>query len=214
MATARLEWTSVPRWTTPELPAAASYLACWFGDAAATLVRSLLADAGSDAGRPAGSDAGRPADPDGRPVAGRPVRLAGFPRHWDAAVESQLRGLIGDCRMGVRIIAAGPESLVLRVLAVARELGASDEELVLISTEATEAVGTAGPQDTAGPGYVCGVARRRVFCAPCRAAFDTVAAIGGTTVCPGCAAELVVDYRFSRPHAAYFGWPARLDLHR
>jgi hypothetical protein len=209
MATARLEWTSVPRWTTPELPAAASYLACWFGDAAATLVRSLLADAGSDAGRPA--------DPDGRPVAGRPVRLAGFPRRWNDAVESELRELIGDCRMGVMIIAAGPESLILRVLAVARELGASDEELVLIpteATEATEAVGTAGPDGTAGPGYIRGVAPRRVFCAPCRAAFDTVAAIGGTTVCPGCAAELVVDYRFSRPHAAYFGWPARLDLHR
>lgn len=206
MATARLEWTSVPRWTTPELPAAASYLACWFGDAAASLVRSLLADAGPDAGRPVG--------PDGGPVAGRPARFAGFPRRWDTAVESELRELIGDCRMGVRIIAAGPESLVLRVLAVARELGASDEELVLIATEGVEAVGAADPASAAGPGNVYGVAPRRVFCAPCRRAFDAVAAIGATTACPGCAAELVVDYRFSRPHAAYFGWPARLDLHR
>ena len=38
--------------------------------------------------------------------------------------------------------------------------------------------------------------------------------MGGIVTCPGCATPLIVDHRFSRPHAAYFGWPAGLDLHR
>ena len=45
-------------------------------------------------------------------------------------------------------------------------------------------------------------------------AVHAVAALGGVVACPGCHAGLVVDHRFSRAHAAYFGWPARLDLHR
>jgi hypothetical protein len=34
MTPAGLAWTSVPRWRAPVLPAAASYLACWFGEQA------------------------------------------------------------------------------------------------------------------------------------------------------------------------------------
>lgn len=200
MASACLEWTSVPRWPFPELPAAASYLACWFGDEAAPRVRALLA----------GADRGAP------------VRMAAFPQRWDDAAEAELRRLIGECRMGVRIVLAGPESLVMRSVAIARQLGASDEELLPVAIEAaTDATGvkiTARSAERPGRGpsvtYVAGVTQRRVFCAPCRLTFDAVAAIGGTTACPGCAAELIVDYRFSRAHAAYFGWPAGLDLHR
>jgi hypothetical protein len=216
MASARLEWTSVPRWTSPELPAAASYLVCWFGTEAGRRARALLARA----------------DP------GVPRRMAGFADRWDAAAEAELRRLLGECHTGVRIVLAGPESIVMRSVAVARQLGASDEELVPVAIEATDdahaagAAGTTGTTDTTGTEitarsaerlppaesvrgeYVSGIAERRVFCAPCRLAFDAVAAIGGTTTCPGCAAELIVDYRFSRPHAAYFGWPTGLDLHR
>lgn len=186
MASARLEWTSVPCWPSPELPAAASYLACWFGDAARSRVQALLAGA----------------DP------GVPVRTAGLADRWDDAVEAELRRLIGECRMGVRIVLAGRESIVMRSAAVARQLGAGTDELVPIAIEGAEAA------EVVQGGYVSGIAMRRVFCAPCRLTFDAVAAIGGTAACPGCAAELIVDYRFSRPHAAYFGWPTGLDLHR
>jgi hypothetical protein len=183
MDSARLEWTSVPRWTPPELPAAASYLACWFGDEAGRRARALLAGAGPDV----------------------PVRIAGFADRWDTEAEAGLRRLIGACHTGVRIILAGPESIVMRSLAVARELGATDEELVPVAIEAV----------AAGPGgYITGLAGRRIFCAGCRSSFDAVAALGSTVACPGCAAELFVDRRFSRPHAAYFGWPAGLDLHQ
>jgi hypothetical protein len=183
----RLRWTSVPRWTEPRLPAAASYLACWFGDAGERRARALL----------------QGADP------AVPVRTAAFAAGWDPATEETLRGLVRACFSGVRIILAGPEAVVLRAAAVARQLGAVTEELVLVPTEI--AAGDASP-DAAG--YVSGPAGRRVFCAGCRAAFDTVAALGGRVTCPGCAAGLTVDHRYSRAHAAYFGWPAGLDLHR
>jgi len=203
---ARLEWTSVPRWPPSELPAAASYLACWFGDAARTRTRELLAGA----------------DPR------VPVRMAGFAAVWDAGAEAELRRLMSDCVTGARIVLAGPESIVMRAMAVARQFGAATDELVPVAIEAAGPAGPAGPPGPAGRagaehptaaedihrGYVSGVAGRRVFCAACRRSFDAVAAIGGIVACTGCAAELIVDYRFSRPHAAYFGWPAGLDLHR
>ena len=184
----RLRWTSVPRWRVPELPAAASYLACWFGPAGQRQAEALLSAA----------------------PPGVPVRTAGFAGHWEPAAEAGLRRLLADSFAGVRIILAGPESVVLRAAALARRLGATSEELVLIAAE------TAGAADAAGPdgAYVDGPAARRVFCATCRQPFDAVAALGGIVTCPGCATALSVDHRFSRPHAAYFGWPAGLDLHR
>ncbi len=185
----RLRWTSVPRWTAPALPAAASYLACWFGDAGERCARALLDGA----------------DPQ------TPVRTAAFTAAWDPAAEETLRRLIGMSFAGVRIILAGPEATVLRAAAVARQLGAVTEELVLVPTEIVGAGGEAGPDAAV---YVSGAAPRRVFCAACRAALDAVAALGGRVTCPGCTAKLTVDHRFSRAHAAYFGWPAGLDLHR
>ena len=176
----------MPRWAVPALPAAASYLACWFGPAGRRRARALLAAAAPDV----------------------PVRTAGFPGHWDAAAEAELRGLLGDCLAGVRIILAGPESVVTaRRGPRAAARGATSEELVLIATERR---GGRAPAAR----YVDGPAGRRVFCAACRQPFDAVAALGGVVTCPGCATALIVDHRFSRPHAAYFGWPAGLDLHR
>lgn len=191
VARERLRWTSVPRWRAPELPAAASYLACWFGAAGQRQAEALLSAA----------------------PPGVPVRTAGFAGHWDPAAEAGLRRLLADSFAGVRIILAGPESVVLRAAALARGLGATSEELVLIAAEAADAADAAG---AAGPdgAYVDGPAARRVFCATCRQPFDAVAAMGGIVTCPGCATALIVDHRFSRPHAAYFGWPAGLDLHR
>jgi uncharacterized protein YndB with AHSA1/START domain len=179
---ARLRWTSVPRWPVPELPAAACYLACCFGDAGERRARTLLETAGP----------------------GVPVRTETFADQWDAAVQATLGRLIDESFAGVRVILAGPESVVMRAAALAKRLGATSEELVLIAVDSPP-----GPS-----ACVTGTAARRVFCAACRAAFDAVAALGEDVTCPGCAATLTVDRRFSRPHAAYFGWPAGLDPHR
>jgi hypothetical protein len=187
-----LRWTSVPRWHVPELPAAASYLACWFGPAGRRQAEALLSAAAPDV----------------------PLRTAGFAGHWDSAAEDELRRLLGDCLAGVRIILAGPESVVMRAAALARQFGAASEELVLIATEAAGATGATEAAGTGSGEYVAGPAGRRVFCATCRESFDAVATLGGIVTCPGCATALIMDHRFSRPHAAYFGWPARLDLHR
>jgi dimethylamine monooxygenase subunit C len=177
-----LEWTSVPRWRAPDLPAAASYLACWFGSQARAAVTELLARA--------------------RP--GARVTTGAFPARWDAATEAGLARLLRDCRTGVRIVLAGPEATVMRARALARAHGAVAEELVLLADEAA-ASGYAA--------YCVGPAGRRVFCVTCRRPFDAVAALGELVTCPGCGAGLAVDHRFSRPHAAYFGWPRGLDRH-
>lgn len=174
-----LEWTSVPRWRVPALPAAASYLGCWFGDRAGHRVMKLLDSAASDI----------------------PVTTAAFPARWDAMAEAGLARLLGECRTGVRIVLAGPEAVVMRAQALARQLGATAEELVLLADEATETQYATGPEE------------RRVFCVTCRRPFEAVAALGELVTCPGCGAALTVDQRFSRPHAAYFGWPSGLDLH-
>src|ERR1700761_7182514 len=94
----RLRWTSVPRWAAPALPAAASYLACWFGPDGRRRARALLA----------GAAPGVPGGP------------AVFPAPGEDAAEAELRGLLADCLAGVRIIVAGPESAVMRAAALAR----------------------------------------------------------------------------------------------
>jgi hypothetical protein len=181
---ADLQWTSVPRWRAPELPAAAAYLACWFGDPARAAVAQLLARA--------------------RPVT--TVTTAAFPAQWDAPTEAELARLLDRCRTGVRIVLAGPEATVMRAQALARAHGATAEELVLLADEAMTREGTVRE-------YPAGRSARRVFCVTCRHPFETVAALGELVTCPGCGAGLAVDYRFSRPHAAYFGWPSGLDRH-
>jgi dimethylamine monooxygenase subunit C len=112
-----LRWSSMPHW--PEqvpLPAAVSYLACWFSDQARSRVARLLAAAGPDV----------------------PVTSAALLAAWDDAVEVTLARLLGDCRTGVRIILAGPEASVMRAAAVARSHGAVTEELVLLADEALQ----------------------------------------------------------------------------
>jgi hypothetical protein len=182
-----LEWTSVPRWCAAdavELPQAASYLAVWFGDQGRRHVAALLA----------------------RADRGVPVRRAGFPGQWTSRTESELRRLVGGCFTGVRIVLAGPEVIVMRAMAIARELGASTEELMLLADEA----GDLG----AGERAIGSVIERRVYCAACRGVSRVTAAIGAAVTCRACGARLSVDRRFSRPHAAYYGWPAGLDLKR
>jgi hypothetical protein len=127
-----------------------------------------------------------------------PVQRAGFAAQWGPEAEAELGRLIGECRTGVRIILAGPEAVVMRAMSVAREHGARGEELVPVAVEATG-------EQAGGPSV------RRVCCAACGRGFDAVAAPGGTVSCPGCAALLTVEARFSRSHAAYLGWPPGLD---
>jgi hypothetical protein len=179
MTTADLHRASAPRWRDPELPAAASYLACWFGEQARERAEQLLAGA----------------DPQ------VPVRRAGFGGEWNEAAEAELGALIGESRTGVRIILAGPEAVVMRAMALAREHGACTAELVPVAVEAVAAGGDDG-------GHVAGPTVRRVYCVTCGRPFDAVAALGGTVSCPGCAAVLTVDSRFSRSRAAYLGWPS------
>src|SRR5262245_54111650 len=148
---ADLQWTSVPRWTGPVLPPAASYLACWFSDVARQQVAALLATA----------------DP------AVPVTAAGLGPGWDARAEASLTRLLGACCTGVRIILAGPEAVVMRAAALARQVGAVSEELVLL---ADEAAGAGDGQQSAE--YHVAAGDRQVYCVTCQHPFGTVAALG------------------------------------
>ncbi|HEY1705821.1 MAG TPA: dimethylamine monooxygenase subunit DmmA family protein [Trebonia sp.] len=125
---------------------------------------------------------------------------------WDAAAEAELRDLLGGCVTGVRIVLAGPEAIVRQAAALARELGALDEELVLV-LEDTSGAGGAG--DGAGGSFPC-----RVFCSTCRRPFDATGGVGDVVTCPDCNSALIVDRRFSPVHAAYYGWPSDLTVRR
>jgi hypothetical protein len=114
MTTADLRWASAPRWRAAELPAAPSYLACWFGEQARQRAEELLAAADPQA----------------------PVQRAGFADQWSPAAEAELGRLIGECRTGVRIILAGSEAVVMRAMSLAREHGACSEELFPVAVEA------------------------------------------------------------------------------
>jgi hypothetical protein len=132
------------------------------------------------------------------------VTTAAFPARWEPATKAELTRLLGDCRTGVRIILAGPEATVMRAQALARAQGATAGELVLLADEAAPGGGIAGQ-------YATGPSARRVFCVTCQRPIEAVAALGGHVTCPGCGSGLTVDQRFSRAHAAYFGWPSGLD---
>ncbi|HUN30431.1 MAG TPA: hypothetical protein VMU95_00310 [Trebonia sp.] len=114
MTTADSRRASMPRWRAPELPAAASYLACWFGERAREQAEDLLATADQQV----------------------PVQRAGFPAQWSPAAEAELGRLVGDSRTGVRIILAGPEAVVARAMSLARQHGACSAELVPVPVEA------------------------------------------------------------------------------
>jgi DNA-directed RNA polymerase subunit RPC12/RpoP len=134
-------------------------------------------------------------------VTGHPAPLPSDASHlacwfggtWDADAEAELRGLLAGCVTGVRIVLAGPEAIVRQAAALARELGAIDEELVLV------------PEESAG---------RRVFCSTCRRPFDATGGVGDIVTCPDCGSTLVVDRRFSPAHAAYYGWPSDMRVRR
>jgi DNA-directed RNA polymerase subunit RPC12/RpoP len=129
---------------------------------------------------------------------------------WNAAAEAELRGLLGGCVTGVRIVLAGPEAIVRQAAALARELGAVDEELVLVPEEASTGGGAGGDTaDGGGGSFPC-----RVFCSTCRRPFDATGGVGAVVTCPDCDSTLIVDRRFSPAHAAYYGWPSDLKVRR
>jgi hypothetical protein len=152
-------------------------------------------------------------------VTGHPAPLPSDASHlacwfgdtWDADTEAELRDLFGGCVVGVRIVLAGPEAVVRRAAALARALGAIDEELVLVLEDTS---GAGGADDGGSGGGGGGSIPCRVFCSTCRRPFDATGGIGDIVTCPDCDSTLVVDRRFSPAHAAYYGWPSDMEVRR
>jgi hypothetical protein len=138
---------------------------------------------------------------------------------WDADTEAELRRLLGGCVVGVRIVLAGPEAIVRRAAALARTLGAVDEELILVMDDPSGADGADGADGASGPddGGVSGADGSipcRVFCSTCRRPFDATGGVGAVVTCPDCDSTLIVDRRFSPVHAAHYGWPSDMKVRR
>jgi dimethylamine monooxygenase subunit C len=92
---------------------------------------------------------------------------------------------LAGARVGLRVMAAGPELTVLDVLRTARAAGAIDEELRLFVTDARV---------------------RRVQCPHCHEHTEGEVAIGGVLPCSGCGRRLFVYHHVSRLHGAYLGF--------
>lgn len=105
----------------------------------------------------------------------------------DAELLASARRALRDATVGVRIVIAAPEAEAYALRDLALGEGAVDAELVLQVTAA---------------------AQLRVYCAHCRTVASTERAVGERLDCPGCGAELLIYYHFSRRHAAYLGYMA------
>jgi dimethylamine monooxygenase subunit C len=96
-----------------------------------------------------------------------------------------LRTALERARVGVRIMAAGPELEVLDIAGAARAAGAIDAELGCFVTDDSV---------------------RRVQCPHCHAHTEARVAVGETVPCAGCARSLIVYHHVSRRHGAYLGY--------
>jgi DNA-directed RNA polymerase subunit RPC12/RpoP len=156
------EHTSVPRW--PERPP----------DVDVSGLSFLVISCGAQ-GR-------RTASRWGREILARGAKLERFhgprPAVW-------LTGQLSRARVGVRVMAAGPQLELLDVLRAARAQGMIDAELVL---------------------YVTDAARLRVHCAHCGTDTESAVQIGEVIACAGCGRRLVVYHHVSRPRGAHLGY--------
>jgi hypothetical protein len=96
-----------------------------------------------------------------------------------------LAGRLTKARVGVRVMAAGPQLELLDVLRAARSAGMIDAELAL---------------------HVVGAKRLRVHCAHCGADTEADVGIGELIGCAGCGRSLLVYHHVSRPRGAHLGY--------
>ena len=169
-----LELTSVPAWAVePTCPPADLTGRYW----------TVLA-VGSDAAPIAARwiDEIRAAHPNARP------RL-----HQVADADAACAALdadLADAKVGWRLLLAGPAHACLRVRARALELGATDDETTIASTE---------------------VATREIYCAHCRSTTTAATGMSEEITCSGCARRLFVYYHVSRRIGAHLGFATTAD---
>ncbi len=123
-------------------------------------------------------------DPDLRPG----DRLVRVPVGGDPA--ALLERVLPTLVTGTRLLVTGPETAVQAVRAAALRGGALDEEIVLVPTDAGDAV-----RD------------RTVHCGHCHHRSVVHADIGDAVVCPGCGLVLHLAGHHSRRLAAFLGAP-------
>lgn len=163
--------TSVPRWPRqpPGVdPAGTGYLVVSAGRAGAAVAAGWIREIQDRA----------------RPVWGFHDDSA--PGRGDRAATALISALSG-ATVGVRIMVAGPELVVLDCAAVARAAGAIDAEITQ---------------------HVCATELRRVHCSHCATPNVSAVAVGDTLTCRGCERRLVVYHHVSRRLGAYLGFVA------
>lgn len=97
---------------------------------------------------------------------------------------------LADARVGWRLLLAGPAHVCLRVRARALELGATDDEITVASTE---------------------VDTREVYCAHCRSTTTGATGLSQEITCPDCGRRLFVYYHVSRRLGAHLGFATHAD---
>ena len=168
--------TSVPRWPAAPNgvdPNGVSYLVVAAGPAGAEVAARWI-DEIHRAGKPVWSHhEGAPGGPSGVDPG--------------AACSAALAEELGHARVGVRVMVAGPELVVLDCLRAARDAGALEAELTAHVTDS---------------------ATKRIYCSHCRTCTEAEVAVAATLSCAGCGRKLVVYHHVSRRHGAYLGFMA------
>jgi hypothetical protein len=118
------------------------------------------------------------------------------PRHdlrFDAATPdalTELRSVLGQSHVGVRLVIAGPTGDVRTAAAAAAECGLQQEEMTLLGDD---------------------TAPRVIYCPHCRATTKTVRPAGEEVPCQGCGTTLATTEHFSRRLGAYLGYAAHAE---
>jgi hypothetical protein len=107
----------------------------------------------------------------------------------DAACQA-LDADLADALVGWRLLLAGPAHACLRVRARALELGASDDEITVATTE---------------------VATREIYCPHCRTTTTAAVGLAEEISCPGCLRGLFVYHHVSRRLGAHLGFATQAD---
>jgi hypothetical protein len=168
--------TSVPRWPAVPAgvnPAGTSYLVLSSGPAGAAVADGWLAEIR------AGAKSAWTCQVEGTGTADDFETAAG--PDWVAALVEAL----DRARVGVRIMVAGPELVVLDAARAARGAGALDAELTLHATH---------------------TGLKRIRCVHCHTDTRATVEVAETVRCAGCERDLVVYHHLSRRLGAYFGY--------
>ncbi|MDL9935358.1 dimethylamine monooxygenase subunit DmmA family protein [Gordonia sp. ABSL1-1] len=171
----QIPYSSIPEWARPEAMAAARGVPLTPDPTGAAYVLVGIGESGRARVRAWSSTIG---------AAAAVTELVAHPDDIDS-VAIELRKIVLDGVVGLRVMLTGPSGACLRLRATAIGAGVEDDELAV---------------DPVDDGNI------DVFCAHCRTINRLAARVDDVVTCAGCARNLVVYHHVSRRTGSYLGF--------